>query len=97
VWGWGWGGRWTGTAVGKGHQGGTEELGRDVGNGGKESEGSRWRHWREHPVSRNASEEPVEAIEANKHVECEKMGKPRAFWKARQAGKGGMGSNLKGT
>ena len=51
----------------------------------------------EHPVSRNASEEPVEAIEANKHVECEKMGKPRAFWKARQAGKGGMGSNLKGT
>ena len=68
-----------------------------MGNGGKESEGSRWRHWREHPVSRNASEEPVEAIEANKHVECEKMGKSRGFWKARQAGKGGMGGNLKGT
>ena len=51
----------------------------------------------EHPVSRNASEELVEAIEANKYVECEQTRKPRAFLKARQAGKGGMGGNLNGT
>ena len=50
---------WSGTAVGKGHQEGKEEFGRGMGNGGKDSEGSRWRCWRERPVSRNASQEPA--------------------------------------
>lgn len=31
--------------------GGHEELGRDVGKGGKECEGSRWKNLRERPVS----------------------------------------------
>lgn len=31
-------------------------MGRDVGKGGKESEGSRWRHLREQPVSGNGLE-----------------------------------------
>ena len=46
---------------------------------------------------RNATEEVAEAIEADICVECEKAGKPRAFWKARQAGKGGLNGNFKGT
>lgn len=46
---------------------------------------------------RNATEEVAEAIEANICVGCEKAGKPRAFWKARQAGKRGVSSNFKGT
>lgn len=74
-----------------------EELGRDVGKGGIESEGSRWRHWREPPVSRNAWEEPAGAIEAKVCVECEKPGKPREFGEARQAGKGGVGGTFTGT
>ena len=91
------GAQWTGTAVRKGCQEGMEELGKDVGNGGKESEGSRWRHWREPPVSWNAWEEPAEAIEANVFVECEKVGKPRESGEARQAGKGGVSGTFKGT
>ena len=39
-----------------------------MGNGGKESEGSRWRHWRERPVSRHASQERAGAIEAKGRV-----------------------------
>ena len=52
--------RWrSGTAVGKGRQEPTEELGRGQGgNRGEDSEGSRWRRWRERLVSQNASEEP---------------------------------------
>ena len=68
-----------------------------MGNGGKESEGSRWRHWREHRVSRHASQEPAGAIEVKGRVECEKAGKPRAAWKARQAGQGGVAGHVKGT
>ena len=48
-------------------------------------------------MSGNASEEPVEPIEANVCVKCEKAGKPREFQKSRQAGKGGMVGNFKGT
>ena len=88
--------QWTGTAVGKGCQEATEELGRDVGNGGKESEGSRWRNWRECPVSGNAWKEPAEATGTKVSVECEKVGKPRAFWKASQAGKGAWATTSKG-
>lgn len=34
--GWVWAGRWTGTTVGKGCQGASEEVGRNVGKGGKD-------------------------------------------------------------
>lgn len=34
--GWVWAGRWTGTAVGKGCEGGPEEVGRNVAKGGKD-------------------------------------------------------------
>ena len=37
------------------------------------------------------------AIEAQGPVECEKAGNPRVVWKARQAGKGGVGGHFKGT
>ena len=57
-----------------------------MGNGGKESEGSRSRHWRERPVSLHASQEPAGAIEAKGRVECEKAGKPRGL-----EGKAGWG------
>ena len=49
----------SGTAVGNGRQEPTKELGRGQGgNRGEDSEGSRWRRWRERLVSQNASEEP---------------------------------------
>lgn len=48
-------------------------------------------------MSRNAWEEPAEAIEAKVCVEREKAGKPREFGEARQAGKGGVGGTFKGT
>ena len=63
----------------------------------EESEKARRKNWREHPVSGDALEEPIEAIEVNGPVECEKAGKPRAFWKARQDGRGGLGRHFKGT
>ena len=37
------------------------------------------------------------ATEAKGLVECEKAGNPRAGWKARQAGKGGVGGHFTGT
>ena len=63
----------------------------------EESKKARRKHWSECPVSGDALEKPTEAIEANGTVECEKMGKPRAFWKARQDGRGGLGRHFKGT
>ena len=63
----------------------------------EESKKARRNHWREHPVSGDALEKPTEAIETTGPVECEKVGKPRVFWKARQAGKGGVGGHFKGT
>lgn len=76
-----------------GQRGGWKECGK----GRQGFKGPRRRHWRGRPVSGNASEEPAEAIESNVCVECEKAGKYRAFRKARQAGKGGVGGNFKGT
>ena len=96
-WGWGWACQCTWTAVGKGCQGAPSSWGGMWEIEARKGRGSRWRHWRERPVSGNASEEPVEPNEANVCVKCEKAGKPREFQKSRQAGKGGMVGNFKGT
>ena len=43
--------------------------------------------WGELPVSGNAWEETVEAIEANLCLECEKLGKPESFRRQSRLGK----------
>jgi len=62
-------------------------TGRDLGGGTGESFQCPGMPWRSQQG----------AIETQGPVECEKLGNPRVVWKARQAGKGGVGGHFKGT
>ena len=68
-----------------------------MGNGGKESEGSRWRHWRERPVSHHASQERAGAIEAKGRVwNVKRRENPARFGRQGSLGKGAWPATSKG-
>ena len=65
-----------------------------MGNGGEDREGSRWRHWRELPVSRNALEEPAGGNRGPGTCEMRKVGIPQGGLEGKAGWERGRGRPL---